>query len=188
VKQAAPGQLELVRGFVNTLELETCEDVVGDSGGLKTWLAEHRLLEPGAPVSPMAVQRAAAVREALRWLLRSNAGEPVDPDAVATLEAAVHWSRLTVVFDDRGRIRVEPGRPGVAGAVGRLLAIVADAMADGTWSRLKACGASDCRWAFYDHTRNRSGRWCSMAVCGNRAKVRAYRTRQEGTRQEARTA
>ena len=179
MKRAAPGNLELVRSFVNTLDLETGADELGDPAALKGWLAERRLLEPGAPVSPVAAQRAAAVREGLRSLLRSNGGEELDPDAVATLEAAVHWARLTVVFDERGRIGVEPGRPGIAGAVGRLLAIVADAMADGSWARMKVCDAADCRWAFYDHTRNRSGRWCSMAVCGNRAKVRAYRTRRD---------
>lgn len=168
-----------MRSFVNTLDLETGDDALGDPTSLERWLVERRLLEPGAPVSPVAVQRVAAVREAIRALLRSNAGEEVDPDAVATLEAAVHWARLTVVFDERGRIGVEPGRPGVAGSVGRLLAIVADAMADGSWARLRVCDAADCRWAFYDHTRNRSGRWCSMAVCGNRAKVRAYRSRRD---------
>ena len=52
-------------------------------------------------------------------------------------------------------------------------------MADGTWSRLKACRAGTCRWAFYDHTRNRSGVWCTMDVCGNRTKVRSFRERQD---------
>jgi len=61
--------------------------------------------------------------------------------------------------------------------LGRLLAIVADAMADGTWPRLKACFRESCRWAFYDHARNRTGRWCSMAVCGNRTKAERYRAR-----------
>jgi predicted RNA-binding Zn ribbon-like protein len=177
VKREAPGKLELVRSFVNTLDVETGTDELESPDALKGWLCGRRLLEPGAPVSPVSTQRAVAVREALRSLLCANGGEALDPDAVATLEASVQWARLTVVFDERGRIRVEPGRPGTAGAVGRLLAIVADAMADGSWARLKVCGAADCRWAFYDHTRNRSGRWCSMAVCGNRAKVRAYRTR-----------
>jgi predicted RNA-binding Zn ribbon-like protein len=53
-------------------------------------------------------------------------------------------------------------------------------MSDGTWARVKACRAEDCRWAFYDFSRNRSGTWCDMAVCGNRAKVRAYRARTAG--------
>ena len=61
-----------------------------------------------------------------------------------------------------------------------MLAIVAASIADGTWERLKACAADDCHWAFYDHTRNRSGRWCSMAVCGNRAKVERFRERARG--------
>jgi len=51
---------------------------------------------------------------------------------------------------------------------------------DGTWARVKACVADDCQWAFYDSSRNRSGRWCDMAVCGNREKVRTYRSRQSG--------
>ncbi len=49
---------------------------------------------------------------------------------------------------------------------------------EGTWSRLKACAAEDCQFAFYDHSKNRSGHWCTMAECGNRAKVRSYRARQ----------
>jgi predicted RNA-binding Zn ribbon-like protein len=50
-------------------------------------------------------------------------------------------------------------------------------MRDGTWDRMKACRADDCEWAFYDSSRNRSGTWCSMEVCGNRAKARAFRAR-----------
>ena len=76
-----------------------------------------------------------------------------------------------------GQVALEPGAAGVDGALGRLVAIVATAMADGTWSRLKACQADRCGWAFYDHARNRSRRWCSMAVCGNRTKARSYRRR-----------
>jgi predicted RNA-binding Zn ribbon-like protein len=50
-------------------------------------------------------------------------------------------------------------------------------MSDGSWQRVKACRADDCHWAFYDFSRNRSGTWCDMAVCGNREKVRSYRER-----------
>ena len=80
-------------------------------------------------------------------------------------------------FGASGTARLQPTAAGVDGALGRLLGIVAAAMADGTWSRLKACRANDCRWAFYDRARNRSRHWCSMAVCGNRTKARAYRAR-----------
>jgi predicted RNA-binding Zn ribbon-like protein len=64
----------------------------------------------------------------------------------------------------------------VDGALARLAAVVIDAMHDGTWSRLKPC-RHDCRWLFYDHSTKRSGTWCTMSVCGNRLKARAYRRR-----------
>ena len=58
---------------------------------------------------------------------------------------------------------------------------MATAQADGTWHRLKACADDGCRWAFYDHSKNRRGRWCSMAVCGNQHKARAYRERAKAS-------
>jgi predicted RNA-binding Zn ribbon-like protein len=70
---------------------------------------------------------------------------------------------------------------GVPAALGRLLAIAFGAMLDGSWPRLKVC--RQCRWAFYDYSRNRSGSWCSMTLCGNRAKTRSYRRRKAGARQ-----
>ena len=61
-----------------------------------------------------------------------------------------------------------------------VLAGVAEARAVGTWERLKACSLSSCQWAFYDRSKNRSGRWCSMQTCGNRTKTRSYRSRRRG--------
>ena len=58
---------------------------------------------------------------------------------------------------------------------------VATSVARGTWRRLKICAAADCRWVFYDDSRNGAGRWCSMAACGNRVKTRTYRQRQRAT-------
>ena len=55
-------------------------------------------------------------------------------------------------------------------------AVVATAMLDGSWPRVKVC--RQCEWAFYDRSRNRSGQWCAMRVCGSRVKTRAYRARQ----------
>jgi predicted RNA-binding Zn ribbon-like protein len=74
--------------------------------------------------------------------------------------------------------QLSPGAGGVDGFVGRLLAAVTATMADGSFSRLKACRNETCRWLFHDHSRNRSGTWCSMAGCGSRMKSRAYRARQ----------
>ncbi len=76
-----------------------------------------------------------------------------------------------------GESRLEPAAGGARGAVGRIVAEVSQGMADGTWERMKACRAEDCRWAFLDTAKNRSRAWCSMKSCGNREKVRAYRER-----------
>src|SRR5918999_987403 len=77
-----------------------------------------------------------------------------------------------------GGAALEPGEGGVEGAVGRVLAAAHAGMQNGTWGRLKICANGGCAWAFYDRSRNRSSRWCSMAICGNRTKTRAYRQRR----------
>jgi energy-coupling factor transporter ATP-binding protein EcfA2 len=75
-----------------------------------------------------------------------------------------------------------PVSTGVDGVLASLVATLHDAMVAGTWTRLKACRNSHCRWAFYDHSRNSSGAWCSELACGSRMKVRAYRARQRAGR------
>ena len=73
----------------------------------------------------------------------------------------------------------DPGRyddAAVAG-IGRILAAAFLAQLDGTWNRFRECSDPSCRSVFWDRSKNRSGRWCSMSSCGNRAKVRAYRER-----------
>jgi predicted RNA-binding Zn ribbon-like protein len=85
---------------------------------------------------------------------------------------------LNVAFDSRGNPHVVPGQAGIAGALGGILSAVARAQAVGNWTRLKVCSMDTCQWAFYDRSKNRSGRWCSMGVCGNRAKTRSYRDRR----------
>ena len=86
--------------------------------------------------------------------------------------------QLSVRFQDGGSVQITPRAAGYPGILAQLLVPVAYASLDGSWKRVKACNADDCLEAFYDHSRNRSGRWCDMAVCGNRTKVRAYRTKR----------
>lgn len=174
--EAAPGELELVRAFVNTLEVEDGRDELADPTALTRWFREHGLMR-GRAASWADVQRARRVREALRELLVENNGLHTRKEATAVLDRAARRAGLGVRFR-AGSGRLESTAGGVDGAVGRVLAVAAASMLDGTWSRLKACRAEDCRWAFYDHARNRSRTWCSMAVCGNRAKARAYRSRR----------
>jgi len=177
-RQPAPGDLEVIRAFVNTLDVEDSADQLDTPEALVAWLAERDLVEPGTKATRADLKRARELREAFREvLLGHHGGYEVDPAAPATLQATSERSRVEVRFGPDGIARAVPGRPGVDWALGRMLAIVAHAQSDGTWDRLKSCPADDCRWAFYDRSRNRSAVWCNMAVCGNRAKVRSYRER-----------
>jgi predicted RNA-binding Zn ribbon-like protein len=175
--QEAPGELELVRTFVNTLDVEDGVDELADPAALERWLRAHDLLRGGPRPGVEEVVTARRLREAIRILLLGNNGVSVRREAALVLTRTAERAGLALLFDANGNARVEPAATGVDGALGRVLAVVAEAMADGTWTRLKACRADDCRWAFYDHARNRSRHWCSMAVCGNRTKARTYRRR-----------
>jgi predicted RNA-binding Zn ribbon-like protein len=177
-RQEAPGELELVRAFVNTLDVESREDELAGPVHVRDWLSSRGLLDPAAEATETDVGNAVAVREALRALLRANNDAARDPSAATTLDAAAQRARLSLRFLPDGSARQEPAAGGVDGALGRLLAVVAAAMAEGTWPRLKACRSETCHWAFYDQARNRSRTWCDMAVCGNRVKARTYRKRR----------
>jgi predicted RNA-binding Zn ribbon-like protein len=174
----APGRLDLVQRFVNTVDYEHGREMLSDPARLSAVLAELGLLEPGATVTEADLVRAHAVRAALRALALANNGGAATDEELAILEEAGAAGRLAVRFRDGSAVRLEATAPGVAGALGTLVGIVYTAMADGTWPRLKACQRDVCGWLFYDRSRNHSARWCQMAVCGNRTKTRAYRARQ----------
>jgi predicted RNA-binding Zn ribbon-like protein len=164
---------DLVRSFVNTLDREDGVDVL-DRG----WLADHGLLGRGEELEPDELPRLVEVREAVRELLAANAGIPVDLSrAAAVLDANAARARLAVRFRPDGTASVEPEGAGPVRVTGRVLAALAAAIGTDEWRRLKACRWEECRWAFFDESRNRSRAWCSMAACGNRAKARAYRAR-----------
>jgi predicted RNA-binding Zn ribbon-like protein len=178
----APGTLETVRAFVNTRDAEYGSDRLPGPEELVAWLAEQDLLggERDVRATRADVRRAVELREALRAHLFAHHGDPLADGAVETLDAASRRARLTVRFTGRDETAAEPEAEGIDGALGRLLAIIAQAIDDGTWQRLKACPAETCQWAFYDTSRNRSAVWCDMRVCGNRAKVRGFRERTRG--------
>src|SRR4051794_5267408 len=180
--KAAPGDLNHIRRFVNTRDLERLTDEIAEPDTLRDWLAERGLIDDRADLTEADVRQARAVREALRKLLLANNGDPLDPAAVDALNAAAKGAELQLRVAPDGSAELAPVRGGIDAAIGRLLAIVHTAMADGTWSRLKACALHDtCEWAFYDWSKNRSGTWCDMKVCGNRTKARAYRERKRGS-------
>jgi len=177
-RAAAPSPLRLVQDFLNTTDLEDGVDALSDPDALRAWLARHSLPGGDAPLDRADLDRVLTVREAFRALLLANNGGAPNADAVATLNDVSREARLAVRFAPTGDASLLPACSGIHTALGTLLAIVSTATVDGTWARLKACERDVCRWAFYDASKNRSGHWCSMAVCGNRRKASAYRRRR----------
>jgi hypothetical protein len=180
-REAAPEPLALVQAFANTVAEEGHFrwEAIGDPDSLRSWLSRRGLLADGERVGEADVARTKEVRKALRSLLAANNGREADAAAIRALNLATERARLTVRFGADGRATLEPGAGGVDGALGRVLAAVHASMEEGIWGRLKSCANATCGWAFYDRSKNRSGRWCSMEVCGNRTKTRTYRRRRQ---------
>ena len=162
----APGELALVQSFINShydLEVEHGADLFATPDALAAWLRRRGLLGSGESLE------AADARSAPRH-------------AIAALDGAARGVAVGIRFTGGEPRFVAASGAGLELALGVVLAITARAMIDGSWSRLKVCPGEHCGWAFYDHSRNQSGRWCSMAVCGGRAKARSHYRRHHGER------
>lgn len=176
-EKTAPQPLYLVQRFVNSVDLENGEDELPTPDALRDWLVERELMSAGEPAGAADLRRALEVREGLRTVLMANNGMEADPGKLERLEKAARRAGLRVRFGGDADPRLEPDGGGVDGALARLMAIVATSVENGQWERLKACPRDPCFWAFYDRSKNRSGRWCRMEDCGNIEKARAFRER-----------
>jgi predicted RNA-binding Zn ribbon-like protein len=157
IPKAAPEPLHRVQLLVNSTDLENRAEWIGD------WLEVNGLGEGEAA-------RAVALRESLRALVLANNGIRLDEAAVTALNESA--KRISPQVDEHGRLSLVAD----GDALDEVVAVALRAMLDGSWGRLKAC--RNCRWSFYDASPNRSATWCSMQLCGNRAKTRAYRRRR----------
>ena len=180
--KTAPQPLYLVQRFVNSVDVESGEDELGSPEALRDWFAERGLMGAGETASAADLRRALDVREGLRAVLRHNNGLPLDEERVERLDRAVRRAGVRVRFTPGHDPELVPDAAGVDGAIARLMAIVAAAVEHDRWERLKACPREECEWAFYDKSKNRSGRWCTMESCGNIEKAKAFRERHRGAR------
>jgi len=178
-REPAPGALAHVQAFVNTVDLEDGHEEFSSPAALGVWFVRHGCIDAddANALTEDELRETIQVREAIRALLIANAGGPPSTSALALLTRQATNAQLNVTFHETGSSLL-PQASGCAGALGRLLAIAVNAMADGTWVRLKACRYDRCQWAYFDTSKNRSGSWCSMAICGNKVKTRMYRARQ----------
>jgi predicted RNA-binding Zn ribbon-like protein len=180
--QAAPGEFEMVRRLINTWSIpndtrepiDVLPDLTRDAMLWEDIFADRQRTH--ADTLRDLVQ--------LRDDLRTSLG-----DADETLKRLNRWLAKTDIGLALARSDGElvlALRPKHRRFVDRIVASVAQAVANGEWTRLKAC--PDCRWAFYDNTRNQSKRWCTMTKgapdgrgCGTLAKVRRFRERAAGS-------
>ncbi|MFI6325920.1 CGNR zinc finger domain-containing protein [Nonomuraea sp. NPDC050556] len=147
---------ELVRDFLNTADLEAEKDELSSPAELALWLRERGLAGERDRATDDDLGTALALREGIRAALGGRPAELPALPLVATPELV-------------------PVEDGVRGA----LAAIAVALVRADRDRLKVCASATCQWAFVDSSKNRSRAWCSMKICGNRLKTRAYRTRRQ---------
>ena len=176
----APGDLETVRKLMNTWLVPSATQIPEDR--LPALLRDQEAWRREFPDVPLSADDSAdllaKLRDDLRRMVAGGSGWP---------ESFQRWLERfpptveVVVSGEATKVR-HASTPG-SGAVGWILAVIVDAVADETWFRLKRC--PDCQWVFYDRTRSRTKVWCDMLAgdaggrsCGTIAKVRRYRERQ----------
>jgi predicted RNA-binding Zn ribbon-like protein len=184
--------------FLNSVAtpVETPVDWIEDGEGLIDWLAQARLVPADelealkARAKPgefdKVASEARALREWFRGFVRKHAGRPLTAEALkelgplnSLLARDEVFSRIEPSDDDGGALSLHRRRRWRSPEA--LLLPVGEAMAkfvcEEDFTDVKACEGHHCTMLFADHTRRRARRWCIMAVCGNRAKQAAHRSR-----------
>jgi len=185
--------------FLNSVAtpIDTPVDWLGDGDGLIDWLAQAKLVPAQelealkAQAKPGELDRVAGqardLREWFRGFVREHAGRPL------TAKALHELGPLNGILEREDAFQQIVTRRGALGdglALQRmrrwrspeaLLLPVGEALAkfvcEEDFSDVKACEGHNCTMLFADHTRRRARRWCTMAICGNRAKQAAHRSR-----------
>jgi CGNR zinc finger protein/putative stress-induced transcription regulator len=175
----APGNLELVQRFMNLHEHGpgAAGDLPPSRELLEDFLRSRGLLDDGTPFMEADRDAALALHRALHAKVRTVGGAGLAEGDAAAIDQAGGRAGLRPHFGLSGPDLV-PTEGGVAGALGRIVAVAFLSDLEGTWGGLKECAGNDCNAVFFDRSKNHSGRWCSMSTCGNRAKVRAWRERR----------
>jgi predicted RNA-binding Zn ribbon-like protein len=176
---------ELCLDFANTVSYRPSsspEEKVRAPEDLVEWARQAGIFPADAPAQfdPRTLESARGLRETIYAVFADLAAGREQPAALDDLERALreelpnarlarHGGRFAWTWD------------GPAGSPEHIrwqvLQSAAQLLTSNRLSRVRVCGASDCGWLFIDTTRNRSRRWCDMKVCGNREKLRRFRSR-----------
>jgi predicted RNA-binding Zn ribbon-like protein len=190
--------------FLNSIATPVDEPVdwIADGDGLLRWLAQAGLVPADALAELKArampgeldkvADQARALREWFRTFVRKHMGRPLTTRALRELEPLNRLLERDEAFSQivphrhAGGNRLELHKMRRWRSPDSLLLPLGETMArfvcEEDFSSVKACEGHSCTLMFADHTRGRARRWCSMAICGNRAKQAAHRNRMKSRR------
>jgi predicted RNA-binding Zn ribbon-like protein len=185
--------------FLNSIAtpLDAPIDWIDDGDGLLNWLEQAQLVPADALGSIRAralpaqldkvADQARSLREWFRNFVREHKGRPLTAKSLAKLEPL---NRLLERDESFSRMVASPRNQKQSLQLQKLrrwrtpealLSPIGEALAQFVctedFSNVKACEGPACTLLFADHTRGHARRWCSMAICGNRAKQAAHRLR-----------
>jgi predicted RNA-binding Zn ribbon-like protein len=185
--------------FLNSIAtpVDTPVDWLDSGDGLLKWLAQAKLV-PASALDELKARampgeldnvadQARALREWFRGFVRKHMGRPLTPKALRELgplnkllerdEAFSQISRHHQRDDDRFELRAMRRWRSPESLLLPIGEALAKFVCEEDFADIKACEGHSCTLIFADHTRRRARRWCSMAICGNRAKQAAHRKR-----------
>jgi predicted RNA-binding Zn ribbon-like protein len=185
--------------FLNSIAtpVDTPVDWLDNGDGLLRWLAQAKLVPADAldELKARAMEgeldkvadQARALREWFRGFVQKHMGRPLTPKALRELgplnsllerdEAFSQISRHRQSGGDRLELRIMRRWRSPESLLLPIAETLATFVCEEDFADVKACAGHSCTLVFADHTRRRARRWCSMAVCGNRAKQAAHRGR-----------
>ena len=201
VTAAAPHMFDLSGGalcldFANTVSDRGSDapiDRLTSYGDFLSWCeqsgaagpAQVRELSKLAAAHPSAAREALAraidVREALYRLFAAASGgkrpRPADLALVnEQIPLAFKRSRIAAA-GEHYVLRVDAAADDLLSPLAPVIKSTVDLLTSPALDRVRTCAADTCEWLFLDTTKNRTRRWCDMKVCGNREKVRRFRSR-----------
>jgi predicted RNA-binding Zn ribbon-like protein len=171
-----PEDLQAVVDLLNSIDIEDGTDQLASKATFSAWLASRIGSGPARRATARELEGARSIRDALRALAAYNSGEPLAEKSMARGSAALSELPIEVQFVADGSA-VAVGGKGAERYLGEIVADYVRAQEQHRWRRIKLCASPECRWAYWDGSKNGSRRWCAMGVCGSRNKMRAYRSR-----------
>lgn len=163
----APGRLVLVHGFLNTWSDELGIEDFDTPRSTEEWMRDVGLWSGSGKTTKSQHQRILRFRDQLRaWV--------IDKTQFNDLNELISKITFGVEVSSSGELSLQTMGDACDTALGALIEAIFDSTRTGTWDRLRCCDLPTCGWAFYDSTRSRTKRWCSMKTCGSRHKAREY--------------